>query len=297
MKQTILLFIFSLSLWGQSQTKVAPDCSLTFNFTVAGNSSNFDNRTISASTGVPCRYWTLSYYSQGFSGLSLTVQDAPDVAGAPGVFVTFAGTVVTGINPNTSTTSSTTDFNGYFPWMRVNLSSLTGSGQLHGTLNGWRTNAGTISSSGSSGCPGTSGSPCDVQGVTAAGSAATENPLLDGARDASGNKVALTLGTTSAAVSLTSSGLTQIVALSGVTLIRITHISVSFASSVDFQLEYGTGANCAAGTTALTGVYKSILTVALDFDLDPLIVPSAQALCVNLGASVVGGGLVKFAQF
>jgi hypothetical protein len=98
----------------------------------------------------------------------------------------------------------------------------------------------------------------------------------------------------SAPITVTGSGLTQIVALSGGQQIEICNISVSFASGVDFQLETGTGSNCAGATTALTGVYKTVLTVALDFTSGTLNGVVSQALCINLGAGVTGGGVVNY---
>jgi len=97
---------------------------------------------------------------------------------------------------------------------------------------------------------------------------------------------------TNAAVSLSSSGLTQIIA-AGAGITTVSHLSVSLASATTFQLEYGTGSNCATGTTALSGVYQNVSAIALDV---PFIVPSAKALCINLGASVTGGGIVVYAQ-
>jgi hypothetical protein len=99
-----------------------------------------------------------------------------------------------------------------------------------------------------------------------------------------------------AVVSLTGAGDTEIVALSGATQIRVCHLSISFASTVDLKLTQGTGANCAVGTADVTGVYQDILTVALDFD-SPLLIGASQALCVNLGAGVTGGGSITYAQY
>ena len=290
-KLLILLIVSASSLFGQSQTKVAPDCSLgSISFSGTGSSSNFDNRVTSQNNGVPCTLWSLEWYAEsGVTSLTINIQGAPDSNGMPGAFSTLAmGSTFPNGKLNWQSSSS------YSPWMRVNISAVGAAGTINATLNGWRDNAASIGGGGaSSGCP----NPCPVEGVTATGAAATEPPVLNGALDGSANKAPLILGTKSATVSLTASGLTQLIALSGTTVIRLSHISVAFASAVDFQLEYGTGSACATGTTALTGTYKSILTVALDFDLDPLLIPAGDALCANLGASVTGGGLVKFAQY
>lgn len=148
----IVLFLASVSaLLAQTQTKLQPDCSTSFQLSAVGTASQFDNRTVSSATGVPCRYWTISYYSQGFAAISLLVESAQDSNGTPGSFSSFGGTVVNGVNPNTSTTSATTDLNGYFPWMRIHLTSATGSGAVRGTLNGYRTTGTTIAGGGGAG--------------------------------------------------------------------------------------------------------------------------------------------------
>lgn len=116
---------------GFSQNK--PDCSLVFTFTTVTSGSPFDNR------GAGCTTWTLTYNNTGFSALSLLVQTAPNNGGAPGSWSTFTPTA--GANPNTTTTQNVTQFGGptsYFPWLRIQLTSKTGTGQISGQLYGWR---------------------------------------------------------------------------------------------------------------------------------------------------------------
>src|SRR5579864_7575214 len=86
----------------------------------------------------------------------------------------------------------------------------------------------------------------------------------------------------SAAITVSGSGLTQIVPLTSGKQIRICHYD--FASSVtsNVTLEYGTGSNCAGGTTALSGVYQNLITFADDFESrGALIVPVSNAVCLN----------------
>jgi hypothetical protein len=142
-----------------------------------------------------------------------------------------------------------------------------------------------------------------VVGTAAAGAAATGNPVAAGAKDTSGNvenvqsdvagRLLNGAYPSSAAVTLSASGLTRIVTHSGSNTTTVSHYSIAFASAVNFQLEYGTGTNCAAGTTALTGVYQSIAGITIDV---PFIVPAGQDLCVNLGSSVNGGGTIFYVQ-
>ncbi len=233
--------------------------------------------------------------------MTLTLQSAPAAtATTPSAFVAYAGSVITGINPNTSTTGAVTTFsNGAtdIPWVRVTLSGLTGTGTVFGVAYGYKTGytggAGTPGSGCSSPCtvvqPTASNLNAQVQGPGAAGAALSGNPVQVGGSDGTNTR---TLSTdtggrlvpgayaNTAAVALSSSGLTQIVA-AGAGTTTVSHVSASFASGVDFQLEYGTGSNCGTGTTALSGVYKTVLTIALE---TPFVVPSGKALCVNLGA-------------
>jgi len=144
-----LLFALSLlclpPLFAQS-TKVVPDCVIPFNFTATGSTSNLTCGAPNASPNSPgIASWLLVYESTGYSVLSLVVQSAPDNNGSPGTWGTFAGTVLSstalpgssGINPNTAITSAFTGFAGYYPWMRVTLSSVTGTGRVKGNLYGY----------------------------------------------------------------------------------------------------------------------------------------------------------------
>lgn len=267
MKKLLLAILLGTSaIFGQTTFSINPDVGFDFGPLSATGTIQLPYSV----EGLGIRYWNFEYKSTGFTGVSLQLEGAPDSSGAPGSFVIMPGTVYSGTNP---TTSDTGGFMGMYVlesntavWVRINVTSLTGTGSIHGRVYGYRNFPGCTV-------------PCQIAG---------QGPV---------GPVVPTFGTQSLPESLTTSGLTQIIPASGVTQIRLTHLSFSFASGVDFQLEYGTGSNCGTGTTALTGVYKGILTIVLSFTLDPLLVPAGDALCVNLGASVVGGGLAKYAQF
>lgn len=145
---------------------VRPDCFQFFTFTATGTSAVFDNRSAG------CPYFAIAYSSSGFATLSIVVQVAPDNNGVPGAWATY--TANSGINPNTAITQAFSTFSGYFPWVRVNLTAVTGAGSLSGIVYGWRTTADVIVNGGSAGCP----NPCPVDGVTAAGSPPTTPPVL-----------------------------------------------------------------------------------------------------------------------
>jgi hypothetical protein len=289
-----------------AQTPAQPDCPVrVFTFTGPIASANYNN------TNQGCTVWVAGYQSLGFSVISLHFQSSLDGV----TWTDFAGDVVNGVNPQTvSPGSGDTRFSdtaasmspGYFaPYVRLNLASATGSGTVVAWFYGYRAgSAGNAGGSSGGGGGGGCTAPCVVIGPDAAGAAPTQNGVqmnaydgVDTQRVKSDTQGRLLLGPypSSLPVSLSSSGLTQLIPLSGSTSITVGGFLISFASAVDFQFEYGTGSNCASGTTAITGVMKSVLTVAIDQTL-AFKVPAGQALCANLGSGVTGGGLITYNQ-
>ncbi len=151
MKKTILLFLMVVSL-----KAAAPDCVQNYRFTnrtsdsatfqgqqlittLPGSSSTFDNRLVA------CTAWSLSYDSEGFSGLTIALQNAPVSFTTPnfvaGTFITFAGTSIIGTNPMTATTSSFYTATGYYPYINVAVSGLTGTGSINAVLMGWKSSS------------------------------------------------------------------------------------------------------------------------------------------------------------
>lgn len=146
MRSLLLVLFSSLLSFGQS-TKISPDCDIPFTFTGAGTSQI----TGCAQNLQGVTYWHMTYQSVGFTGLTITVQEAPDAGGTPGSWSTF--TAATGSNPQTSITGVGADstYSSYAPWVRVDLSGLTGSGTVTGHLYGCRTPGCGGSASASSG--------------------------------------------------------------------------------------------------------------------------------------------------
>lgn len=311
-----------------TNTNLAPDCLVFFNFTAVGNSVNFDNSQRA------CTGWTVGYTNSGFSAISLIVQSSPDLNGAPSGFVTFAGTVLSGINPNTAITQASTNLQGYFPWMRVRLDSVTGSGRVRGILYGFRekiqttpisgtvtANQGTAAAQSSrwpvfwsdgsaerigqqvmaSSIPvaiASNQSTLTTQGGSAQGAAIAGNPFVAAQRDSSNNTQTEFRCDQQAAITLTAAGNTEIIALTAAQTIRICHVSIAMAASQDVKFTRGTGANCATGTADVTGLYRSVTSLALDFtNKAPLVGASGEAICVNQSAATNSGGVVIFAKF
>lgn len=173
-----------------SRSIVQPDCVIDFSLngttsTIAGGPG-----TCGANTSGVIQ-WRIAYKSTGFTGVTLAVQSAPDNSGVPGAWVTFAGTVVEGINPNTSTTQASTNLSGFYPWVRVNLTGSVGTGLITGVLYGCREPGCAASLNVSATIAGI----IDVQGPVPAGTPQTGQPLPGGGTDTSGNAQPIKLDT------------------------------------------------------------------------------------------------------
>lgn len=130
----------------------APDCVVNYHFTnrsgdngkqgqqlissLPGTSQNFNNNLSG------CVAWTMSVSSEGFSGLSIELDAAPNSVtsnvSSPGAYAVFGGIGVSGTNPYIGTTQSSYNGVGFYPWLQVNLTSFTGTGSVDVTLVGWK---------------------------------------------------------------------------------------------------------------------------------------------------------------
>lgn len=167
-----------------------------------------------------------------------------------------------------------------------------------------------------------------VQGGAASGAALSGNPLRVGLSDGTNARNWLTISalnalanagtgigaaalgvyngstydirrycTNTAAINATGSGNTQIVALSGSTVIYVCSLSLASDAAVDIKFTQGTGANCGSGTGDITGVYQEVTTMVLGFDNAGFHNTAANALCINLGTAANVGGSIQYAQF
>jgi hypothetical protein len=133
MKKLALILAFAGAVFGQT-----PVCRSTFQLTTATQSAQFDNRQQG------CVYWSVAYNVTGFSALSLTFQSSLG-GSTPTAFTTYPGTTVTGSNPMTTATGTTSTFVGIAPaYVRVDLSGLTGSGVVTGVIVGYATDPSTV---------------------------------------------------------------------------------------------------------------------------------------------------------
>jgi len=180
-----LLFVVSALVFGAgaaaAQNVPRPDCIIDVSLIAAGQSAGGTGTCGTNINGV--FEWRLSYKSVGFTALSLIVQSAPvDASGTctAAVWVPFAGTVSGGVNPNTATTQATTNFTGFYPCVRVFLTSVMGSGTIIGQLYGCREPGCSIAGVAISAVIPT---PVPVDGPTAAGSPPTTPPVLVAGQD------------------------------------------------------------------------------------------------------------------
>jgi hypothetical protein len=288
-------------------TTIVPPCTLNFALDRTGPSAQFANSVPS------CDKWTLTVYNVGFSGFTLTFQSAPAATfSTPGSFSTYGGTTATGSNPLTATGIATfTNGTVATPWLRVNLTGLSGSGIIYGVLQGTQS---LIDSSGGGGGGGGCTSPCPVEGTAAAGAPPVGPPVLIGGSDGTDVRTIKTdsagaliiSGTTltscdpsvtsTVPITLTSGagGVTLLVAASAGKTITVCHISLSFAVGQNFNLQQGTGSTCAGSTALATGVYQSISGIALDVPFD---ITVSNGLCaLGSNATDAGGGLLVYVQ-
>ena len=298
-----------------------PDCLVFFDFTDNASSAQFDNRFIG------CKTWYVAYTSTGFPAITLTFQSAPDNAGVPGAWVAFAGAVVEGVNPNVALTQASSIFYGYYPWQRITLSgAAAGAGRrLRGTFYGYRQTAvtsilfgGAVTADQGAAAAAAGRWPvylsdgAAAQGVVANpfftrlsdGAAAQgnlANPLVVGNSLYDGAAAAWTpmpACTERAAITIAGAGTTEIVPLAAGDSIRVCHVSVLMSGATNLTIVEGTGANCAVGTTGISGAYTNSLGFALDFGDRSLVTGTAgNAVCITNSAAVTGGGFVTYARY
>ena len=101
-------------------------------------------------------------------------------------------------------------------------------------------------------------------------------------------------------INLSTATTTQLVAAVSGKAIYVTAWDVIAAGTTNFTFEYGTGTNCVAGTTALTGPYGLVAQfgAAKGSGLGPvLVVPAGNALCAVNSATVQVSGSLAYTQF
>ena len=101
-------------------------------------------------------------------------------------------------------------------------------------------------------------------------------------------------------INISTATTTQLVAAVAGKAIYVTAWDVIAAGTGNITLEYGTGSNCSAGATQLTGAYglAAQFGIAKGNGLGPvLVVPAGNALCAVTSAAVQMAGSVSYTQF
>ncbi|MGB7976092.1 MAG: hypothetical protein WCF81_17495 [Roseiarcus sp.] len=148
------------------------------------------------------------------------------------------------------------------------------------------------------------------QEVTAAGTSATSAQAMQGvtggvpmptnSANTGGNLTSIIQAGASVPINITSATTTQLVAGVSGKAIFVTAWDVIAAGTTNFTFEYGTGTNCAVGTTALTGAYSLVAQfgAAKGSGLGPvLVVPTGNALCAVSSSAVQVSGSLAYTQF
>ena len=139
----------------------------------------------------------------------------------------------------------------------------------------------------------------EVVGGAAVGSA-PGNPVATGFRDDSGNALADYGFPDQAAVTISASTDTVIVAGVIGTLVYVGHLSFSLDSAQTVTIRQGTGSMCGSNTLILYGPAPNVAAIALDYDsksaLHTTISVTARDLCLHLGGSATVGGGVIYGQ-
>ncbi len=168
-KRLLLLTVWAVG-WAAGQTGSQPNATYSYRFTNHSGEPT-DGITVysGATTTIPidnsrqgCIAFQLTYNSEGFTGVSLNLQTAPKQAGgSPGIytygaFSTYGGTATVGTLPMTGTAQGNYVGYGFYPYIRVNLATATGTGSIDVNLSCWRsiTYAQSIGGSGGTGCTG-----------------------------------------------------------------------------------------------------------------------------------------------
>ena len=346
MKRLALLTLFAVA--AAAQTVPPPDCNVASNTAIAGGTGTvpgtqsgtnpyYDNRA------QQCVLWLVRYAADsGLSGYTVAFQNASG-ATTPGSFGSWGGNTVAASASFGSASSGTAFYSSVdstattidVPWVRVDASGASGTGNVYVTLQGWRVN--WLSSSGGGGGGGTGcPNPCPVVGTAAAGSvpsgdpvqvggsdgtdirtiktdtngnsqvvggiavgSAAPNPVTTGTRNGDSSVVAADFNFPDQ-VDVTGSAVTGIKIVSGVSAkkIYVGHLSLSLAAGTTVSVIEGTGTLCATGSATIAGPYQNTVAIALDFTRDdPLsTATNADDLCLSFGGSTTGGGFVKYAQ-
>jgi hypothetical protein len=161
LKALPLIVFFAGVMLGQG-TPV--DCTPgTFTFTSATTGTAIAN----SNSVTPCAAWRVTYNSTGFSALSIRIETSPDNSTWSAVPNTLCSSavqppcVIDGANPSTATDNTTFAVRAYGRYVRLNVTTVTGSGTITARLFGYK---GLSANAGSGGTGG--GGSMTIAGTT-----------------------------------------------------------------------------------------------------------------------------------
>ena len=215
-----------------------------------------------------------------------------------------------GSNASVGSTGSAAPGSATYNGMLVGGGNMVGaSGSVWGTaptgLNVLGVNANVLSSALPTGAATAANQEVTVAGASATSAQAVQGvtggvPMPTNAANTGGSLTSIVQAGASVAINISTATTTQLVAAASGKGIYVTAWDVIAAGTGNITLEYGTGANCGAGTTALTGAYSltAQFGIAKGNGLGPvLVVPSGNGLCAVTSAAVQMSGSVSFTQF
>jgi hypothetical protein len=258
-------FLLALVLLCAGAPAGAQTCAVSARFDATGN-VQFDNRTRA------CAEWALQFSISGFTAASITFEVAPDSSGAPGSWSAATGIVLGSASAFPATLAAAGASQSYlvrasFPWVRVRVVSITGSGVIQTQLQGRPFLAQSVALAGSSTGGFRSSPVCDQwAGFTLA--MATRTRVVTGVAGKQIYVCRLLAG-----------------------------VDPTAFNSQEITATYGTGANCATGTTVLWTIAQGQVAWFAGSGVGLLFsVPAGQDLCLT-NTFDNGGGLVTYAQF
>lgn len=254
LKLLIGFLLVACDVWGQTSTKMLPDCEWYFQVTGtaafpngSGAAAGWDNRTIG------CNFFVVVAENVPGTGTpTLTFQAAVTVGGVPTSWGTFSGTN----NPSTDQVS-TIVASGYQPWLRVLCSSCN---TVTGRVFGWKR-------------PEVSGGA--AVNVNVGNFPAIQAVVQTAACPFSSN------------TNVTNSGNTLIVPVSGSLKAVLCQLTILTTSPVNWKLTQGTGGTCGTGTGDITPLFPSSQGGSFDLAMNPWFNTGGNAICFNQSSAVV----------
>jgi hypothetical protein len=286
MKKLLLLFIvlYAAPVLAQQQ-QTLPDCQMgPAVSTATGRVMIFDNRALG------CTNWTLYEFTNGVvTGLNIELDEAPDAGSTPGAWTIWpaaARGAATTTYPITNTANGQATLFTFYPWVSVNITTLTGTGgNVTYEVLGFRPRFGAdasgngVVSAGNAGALNVQSTQATTTNATQEGDAAaglgTCFPSSSGAcaplsvqtfgiDPCNANGVAKL----HAFANITTATTTALVAVSGSTAVYVCEVDFELASTTTADtvlFEQGTGAACAGTPTSLTATYTNAATAIATF--------------------------------